>query len=214
MDLFSWFSLAGICALGAMSPGPSLLIVLRSAAAGPRQGFACALAHGSGIAIYAGLTAFGLAVLISRSPLLFGALQWGGAAMLVYLGWKALRAPAPERAVANTPAAPQSAGRSALQGFGVAFLNPKIAVFFTALFSQFVAQQQALTTKLGMAALAAAIDAGWYCLVALAVCAARRHAGHRAKHNRSWIDSTAGHRLQQLFGVVLLGLAARLVLTI
>jgi len=205
MDLLDWLSLAGICALGAMSPGPSLLIALRSAASGPRQGLACALAHGSAIAIYAGLTAFGLAALITRSPALFTALQWAGAAMLVYLGWKALRAPAPSPAAAGIPAPQQTVGRSALQGFGVAFFNPKVAVFFTALFSQFVSEQQVLATKLGMAALAAGIDAGWYCLIALAIYAGR---------NRSWVSSSTGHRLQQLFGLLLVGLAARLLLTL
>ncbi|WP_323844622.1 LysE family translocator [Microbulbifer magnicolonia] len=205
MDLLSWMSLAGICALGAMSPGPSLLIVLRSAASGLRQGLACALAHGAAVAIYAGITAFGLAVLITRSPLLFSVLQWAGAAMLVYLGWKALRAPAPNADAARIPAPQQSVGRSAMQGFGIAFFNPKIAVFFTALFSQFVAEHQALATKLGMAALAAGIDAGWYCLIALAVYAGR---------NRSWVSRSVGHRMQQLFGVLLIGLAARLVLSI
>ncbi|MGL6161076.1 LysE family translocator [Microbulbifer sp.] len=205
MDWLAWLSLAGICALGAMSPGPSLLIVLRSAASGPRQGFACAMAHGAAIAVYAGLTAFGLAVLITRSPLVFTILQWAGAAMLIYLGWKALRAPAPNPAAASIPAPHQSAGRSALQGFGVAFFNPKVAVFFTALFSQFVTEQQALTTKLGMAAMAAGIDAAWYCLITLAVFAGR---------NRNWVGNSLGHRLQQLFGILLLGLAARLVLTL
>ncbi|MBB3063436.1 LysE family translocator [Microbulbifer rhizosphaerae] len=205
MDWLAWLSLAGICALGAMSPGPSLLIVLRSAASGPRQGFACALAHGAAIAVYAGLTAFGLAVLITRSPLLFTALQWAGAAMLIYLGWKALRAPAPNPAAGAIPAPQQPTARSALQGFGVAFFNPKVALFFTALFSQFVTEQQALTTKLGMAAMAAGIDAGWYCLITLAVLAGR---------NRNWVGNSLGHRLQQLFGVLLLGLAARLVLTL
>jgi len=205
MELLAWFSLAGICALGAMSPGPSLLIVLRSAATGPRHGVACALAHGAAIAIYAGITAFGLAVLTTHSPTLFTALQWGGAAMLIHLGWKALRAPAPEPGAARAAAPALSLGRAALQGFGVAFFNPKVAIFFTALFSQFVAAEQALSTKLGMAGLAAAIDAGWYCLVTLAVFAGR---------NRRWLSDSAGHRLQQLFGVLLLGLAARLLLTL
>lgn len=205
MDIFAWLSLAGICALGAMSPGPSLLIVLRSAASGPRQGIAAALAHGLAIAVYAGLTAFGLAVLITRSPMLFSALQWAGAAMLLYLGWNALRAPAPDRTAAETPRTPLSVRRAALQGFGVAFFNPKVAIFFTALFSQFVAEQQAFTLKMGMAALAAGIDAAWYCLVTLVVCAGSQ---------RTWISGATGHKLQQVFGVLLMALAARLVLTI
>ncbi|WP_237065336.1 LysE family translocator [Microbulbifer guangxiensis] len=206
MDLLAWLSLAGICALGAMSPGPSLLIVLRCAAAGPQQGLASALAHGAAIALYAGLTAFGLAVLVTHTPLLFSLLQWSGAAMLLYLGWKALRAPAPDsKAARGTAAAPVSVSRAALQGFGIAFFNPKVAIFFTALFSQFVSAEQTLATKLGMAGLAAGIDATWYALVALLV---------SLGSGRGWLGATAAHRLQQLFGVLLLGLAARLVLSL
>ncbi|WP_445356091.1 LysE family translocator [Microbulbifer sp. EKSA008] len=205
MDLLSWLSLAGICALGAMSPGPSLLIVLRSASSGLQQGLASALAHGAGVAIYAILTAFGLAVLITSSPLLFNILQWAGAAMLVYLGWKALSAPAPGTSTATVQPPHQSLKRSIAQGFGVAFFNPKIAVFFTALFSQFVSEQQALSTKLGMAALVSGVDAIWYCIVALAVHASRK---------RQLVSKHIGHRIQQVFGILLIGLAARLILSI
>ncbi|MFI2809691.1 MULTISPECIES: LysE family translocator [Microbulbifer] len=205
MDIVAWLSLAGICALGAMSPGPSLLIILRGAAAGVRPGIAAALAHGAGVGIYAVLTALGLAVLITKSPLLFNILQWGGAAMLLYLGWKALRARAPDPNGERAEIAPLSTRRAAAQGFGIAFFNPKIAIFFTALFSQFVGEQQALGIKLGMAALAAGIDAVWYCLVTLAVSAGRR---------RNWSGGPVMHRLQQLFGILLVALAARLVLTI
>lgn len=206
MDMLSWLSLAGICALGAMSPGPSLLIVLRCAAAGPQQGLACAMAHGGAIALYACLTAFGLAALVTHTPVLFTVLQWGGAAMLVYLGWKALRAPAPSSTSVNTPA-PEfvSVSRAALQGFGIAFFNPKVAIFFTALFSQFVSAEQMLSTKLGMAGLAAGIDATWYALVALLVALGS---------GRGWLSAGAAHRLQQVFGVLLLGLAARLVFSL
>lgn len=206
MDLIAWLSLAGICALGAMSPGPSLLIVLRCAAAGPRQGLASAIAHGAAIALYAGLTAFGLAVLVTHTPLLFSLLQWGGAAMLVYLGWKALSAPAPGKTKTKQAVEePVSVPRAALQGFGIAFFNPKVAIFFTALFSQFVSAEQALGTKLGMAGLAAGIDAVWYALVSLVV---------TLGSGRGWLGAAAAHRLQQVFGVLLLGLAARLVLSL
>ncbi|MCO1333335.1 LysE family translocator [Microbulbifer sp. OS29] len=205
MDLLSWLSLAGICALGAMSPGPSLLIVLRSASSGLQQGLASAIAHGAGVAAYAILTAFGLAVLITSSPTIFSILQWAGAAMLIYLGWKALRAPSPGSSGPDVQPPHQSVRRSIVQGFGVAFFNPKIALFFTALFSQFVSEQQALTTKLGMAAMVSGVDTLWYCLVVLAVHASRR---------RRLISKHIGHRIQQIFGVLLIGLAAKLVLTI
>ncbi|WKD51369.1 LysE family translocator [Microbulbifer spongiae] len=205
MDLLSWLSLAGICALGAMSPGPSLLIVLRNAASGWRQGLACAIAHGAGVAIYATLTVFGLAVLIIRSELLFGILQWAGAAMLVYLGWKALSGTAQGYRAVNLEANHQSLRRSIAQGFGVAFFNPKVAIFFTALFSQFVSEQQALATKLGMAALVSGVDALWYCMIVLAVHASRK---------RQLLSKLLGQRIQQLFGLLLIALAARLLLSV
>ncbi|GAA5524459.1 hypothetical protein Maes01_01016 [Microbulbifer aestuariivivens] len=206
MDFLSWLSLAGICALGAMSPGPSLLIILRCAAAGPRQGLASAIAHGAAVALYAGLTAFGLAVLVTHTPLIFSLLQWAGAAMLLYLGWKALRAPAPGSTSDSQKAVePISVRRAALQGFGIAFFNPKVAIFFTALFSQFVSVEQELTTRLAMAGLAAGIDAAWYALITAFV---------TLGNGRGWLGATTAHRLQQLFGVLLLALAARLVLSL
>jgi threonine/homoserine/homoserine lactone efflux protein len=178
---------------------------MRCSASGLRQGLASAIAHGAGVAVYAALTAFGLAVLITSSPLLFNILQWAGAAMLVYLGWKAFRAPAPGSGTTQLEAPHMSVRRSIVQGFGVAFFNPKIAVFFTALFSQFVSEQQALTTKLGMAAMVSGVDTLWYCIVALAVHASRK---------RQLVSKHLGHRIQQLFGLLLIGLAARLVFTI
>ncbi|MEW5248755.1 LysE family translocator [Microbulbifer sp. 2201CG32-9] len=205
MDWIAWLSLAGICTLGAMSPGPSLLIVMRNAASGVRQGLAAAVAHGIAIAVYAGLTAFGLAVLITSSPAVFAALQWAGAALLLYLGWKSLRATGSGSGTAEKPRAPVPVHRAALQGFGVAFFNPKVVIFFTALFSQFVTEQQSFTVKLGMAALASAIDAAWYCLVAIAVTTGSRGA---------WISESVSRRLQQLLGILLVALAARLVLSI
>ncbi|MBB5210200.1 LysE family translocator [Microbulbifer hydrolyticus] len=204
MDWLAWLSLAGVCALGAMSPGPSLLVVVRNAANGFAHGAACAIAHGLGIGCYALLTALGLGLILTGSPLLFGGLQWAGALFLVYLGWKSIRAPAPEpgQPPATEPAVPaQSVASAAAQGFGIALFNPKVALFFAALFSQFVGLGQATVTKLAMAGLAAGIDMLWYLLVSAALFFGRRKGIRPGR----W-----SHRLQQLFGVLLIALAARL----
>ncbi|WP_226660952.1 LysE family translocator [Microbulbifer aggregans] len=200
MDVIAWISLAGICALGAMSPGPSLLIVLRNAATSPMHGFACALAHGAGIGLYALLTALGLALLVTETPALFMGLQWAGALLLIYIGWQALSASAPA-SLSAPPPQPAPVLNSIAQGFSIALFNPKVALFFGALFSQFVRPDQLLSTKIAMAGLAAGIDTAWYLLVTLAVTSGRKRGidlGH-------W-----GQRLQKLFGVILLALAARL----
>jgi threonine/homoserine/homoserine lactone efflux protein len=52
MSLSLWFSLAGVCLLGAMSPGPSLVLVVRySLNGGTKSGVAVAASHGLGVLV-------------------------------------------------------------------------------------------------------------------------------------------------------------------
>lgn len=51
----------------------------------------------------------------------------------------------------------------------IVFLNPKIAAFFLAIFSQFLDTDQDMATRAGMTALAWLIDTGWYLLVAMII---------------------------------------------
>ena len=93
MPLTLWLSLAAVCALGAMSPGPSLAMVLRHTLGGGRTpGVIAGLTHAMGVGLYALLTVWGLGAVISRQPMLFMVITWGGAAYLACLGIKALRA--------------------------------------------------------------------------------------------------------------------------
>ncbi|MGL6051165.1 MAG: LysE family translocator, partial [Aeromonas salmonicida] len=93
MELTSWLALAAICVMGAISPGPSLALIIRNTVQGGQgHGVATALGHGSGVGIYALITALGLSVLITQTPLLFDLIRYGGAAFLAWLGIKALLA--------------------------------------------------------------------------------------------------------------------------
>ena len=172
MELSTWLSVAAICILGAMSPGPSLAVVVRNTVAGSRAlGVATALGHGAGVGLYAFLTAAGLAVVIARSPALYDLVRWAGAAFLLYLGLKALfaQAPAPGLSPEAGHVQAQPGSRGAREGFLIAFLNPKIAVFFLALFSQFVSPDAGWAEKGILTATAGGIDALWYVLVAIAL---------------------------------------------
>ena len=61
MTLSAWLSLALVCLLGAMSPGPSLAIVVRhSVTRGTRAGVICAFSHGFGIFLWAALMVLSL----------------------------------------------------------------------------------------------------------------------------------------------------------
>lgn len=199
MTFATWLTVVMICSLGAMSPGPSLAVVLRHTLSGGRRaGSVAALSHGLGIGIYAGLCVSGLAFLILASPRVFTAFQWAGAAYLAWLGVKGLAA---AETVGNGEAPATSAGHAARDGFMVAFLNPKIAVFFVALFSQVIGPESSYLAKGIYASTAMFIDGLWYLLVAW-LFSNPKWLGH-LKDKSAW--------LERLFGLVLLGLALRLV---
>ncbi|MAA87189.1 MAG: lysine transporter LysE [Haliea sp.] len=169
MSLITWLSLAGICLLGAMAPGPSLAVVVRNTVRNGRAGgLATAIAHGIAVGCYALLTVGGLALALRESPALFTALQLGGAAWLLHLGLRGLREAAPGvTATLDDTLPPGPLGRDAAEGFLIAFLNPKIALFMLALFSQFLPATANLGTHTLMVATIVCTDAGWYSLVAM-----------------------------------------------
>ncbi len=163
MDITQWLSLATVCLLGAMSPGPSLAVVMNcTLGGGPAAGYASALSHGAGVALYGLLTVAGLAVLVTSSPAIYLGLQLAGAAYLVYLGIRALRS---SGAPALDATGSEGNHGAAVSGFLVAFLNPKLAVFMLALFSQFLRPEAALGERAVMVATVGVTDAAWYCLV-------------------------------------------------
>ncbi|WP_116364446.1 LysE family translocator [Parahaliea mediterranea] len=169
MAFTHWLSLFTVCLLGAVSPGPSLAVVLgNTLREGRAAGMAAALAHGAGVGLYGLITVSGLAVMMTGSPRLFAGLQVLGALYLVYLGLRGLLASAAGQAAADDPAAAAPPrGGSASAGFLVAFLNPKLAIFMLALFSQFLGPDTHWGTKAIMVLTVGLTDAAWYCLVAL-----------------------------------------------
>ncbi|WP_299725821.1 LysE family translocator [uncultured Endozoicomonas sp.] len=166
MSASSWLSLLAICALGAMSPGPSLAAVMKSTVQGSRaHGLVTAVSHALGVGIYAFLVTAGIGIIITETPWLFHFITWGGAAYLAWMGFKAITS---SSSLVNETQRTNalSIKQAAMDGFMVSFLNPKIIVFFLALFSQFVTPQSTLTTQLLMALLATLCDGIWYCIVA------------------------------------------------
>ena len=168
MTLTTWFSLVAICCLGAMSPGPSLAVVLRHTVSNGRaHGIATALSHAVGVALWALLTVWGLAVVVVEWPLMYKFLTYAGAAYLMWMGIKALRSNGAGPMNVEQVSAPISA--AARDGLMVSLLNPKLAFFFIALFSQFVSAELILADKLIMTGTASVIDAVWYIIIAVAL---------------------------------------------
>jgi len=198
MEFTNWLTLATVLLFGAMSPGPSLGVVVESTArSGVGHGVVTAMAHGLGVGCYALLATLGLVVLISGSPLLFQLLQLAGAAFLLYLAYQALVNAGSEAPAAELPV--RTYWQSVSGGFFTAFLNPKIALVFLALFSQFVTPETSLAVKWLMALTAMLVDALWYCVVVLLV----GYSGVLARFEGR------GHWAQRVFGVLLIVIALR-----
>lgn len=201
MSLMLWLSLLLICVLGAMSPGPSLAVVLRQTVSNGRgHGIAAGCAHALGVGAWAIATVWGLGLLVSRHQGLYQVLTWMGAAYLVWLGFNALRHAAAPSLKAERDGR-ESLWQAARSGALISLMNPKLAVFFTALFSQFVTADQTLTDQLLMVLTATLVDGLWYSLVALLFSQA---------HLLAWLRRHL-RQVEQLTGVVLIGLAIRVV---
>jgi|TARA_R100000501_G_scaffold14999_1_gene27190 threonine/homoserine/homoserine lactone efflux protein len=176
-----WLLLIGVCALGAMTPGASLAVVTRHTLRGSaRAGVSAGLAHAAGIGVYAVATVAGLAVVLRGFPQLEIAIRLAGSLFLLWLAlgsWRAAARPAPE------PDA-QAGANAVRDGFLIAFLNPKVALFFLALFSQFVSAEMAMAARVQVAATAVVIDAAWYSLVALLLARGPMLAALRRHHDK------------------------------
>ncbi|SFC90154.1 LysE family translocator [Pseudoalteromonas denitrificans] len=202
MELTAWFSLATICLLGAMTPGPSLAIVLKHTVAGGRlNGLVASIAHGAGIALYAILTVIGMAVIIKETPWLFNIIKYSGAVFLLWLAYKAFTSKSSLGELKHQTAT-VSLKQSAWEGFMIAFLNPKIAMFFIALFSQFIDANASLQQKVIMVSTVGGIDTVWYCLIALAL--SKSKVLEKLRNNV--------HIIEKITGVVLLGITARVLM--
>ncbi|NAX19799.1 LysE family translocator [Vibrio sp. V39_P1S14PM300] len=201
MTFTIWLSLFTVCLLGAMSPGPSLAMVAKHSLAGGRaNGLATAWAHALGIGIYAFITLIGLAVVLHQSPLLFKTISYAGALYLVYLGWNALRSKGGVAAKLESGET-TTLWQSAKEGFLISLLSPKIALFFIALFSQFVAVGNDFGSKAVIVATPLVVDGLWYTLLTFLLSSPRLLDRVRTK----------AQLIDRLSGVVLILLAARVV---
>ena len=149
--------------LGAISHGPSLLMVIRNTiVGGRRRGVMCAIGHGVGFGLYAGVAIFGLIVLLEQAPQVFFVLQLIGIALLIWYGWLMWH-----HANDEIEESIEGEARGFLEGFSIAFFNPKIALFLVAVLAQVLDAGMSLATKLVIGFIGMAIDMAWYILVAV-----------------------------------------------
>jgi threonine/homoserine/homoserine lactone efflux protein len=172
----------------AVTPGPAVLYLVTRTL---RQGRRAGLASIGGVALgnlgNAAMASLGLAAVFAMSAAAFTIVKLTGAGYLLYLGIQELRR-ARRGKGALAPSAQPSRSRAFRDGFLVALLNPKTALFFAAFLPQFIDPagsplRQSLALGAAFVAIAACTDS-LYVLAAsrlgprLARLGARRSAGH------------------------------------
>ena len=145
MTVQTLLAFATVATLAILSPGPAVLLSLRNGAThGTRAVIWSALGNISGVCCLSIAATLGLGVVLKSSVMLFGLLKIAGAAYLFYVGVRQLRASSTLKPViAERGRLPPMRRRDLYrEGFLVAATNPKAALFFTALFPQFIDARQ------------------------------------------------------------------------
>ncbi|MGH3876094.1 MAG: LysE family translocator [Actinophytocola sp.] len=177
MTVTQLLAFGGVLLLAVMAPGPDFVIVTRNAVlSGRRAGMACAAGIAAGGFAWAFVTALGIAGLLAASAVAFTVVKIAGAGYLVLLGVRVLLAA--RRGGYETP----EAGSGRMTGAHEAFrqgllsnlLNPKVAVFFTALLPQFVPTTASPVDHLLLAATAPMVSLLWFVVLSNVVSALRR----------------------------------------
>lgn len=181
-----------------LTPGPATATIIRVAA---RDGRAAALSatfgNSIGVLFWGCLSAVGVASLVTASEVAYTALRLGGAVVLIVLGARSLLRRAPET-TQRRDVRRVSGWRS---GLATSVTNPKLAVFFIALFPQFLRPHaNPLLHALAMAATIVAFDVVWFSTLAWAV-----------QRARILLRPRVQRMMERFTGAVLIGLGVRLV---
>ena len=166
MTFFVWSQFAIVCIAGAMSPGPSLAIVIRNNVNFNRlTGILTSIGHGIGIGVYATLAVLGLGLILQTNQTVFMIIQIIGLVLLFLFGLMFIF----QKNKQDKKEEKQSQLNSFLQGFTIAIINPKILIWFTAVYSQFIAIDASFYFNSILVLTASLIDAIWYIIVSILV---------------------------------------------
>ncbi len=167
MTLITFGQVFIVCLLGAMSPGPSMAVVIHNAIfKGRYNGILTSIGHGLGIAIYATFAVLGLGLIIETNIIIFNSLKILSIVFLIFIGMKLIL----NKEKSNLEKKDvKEKTISFLQGFSISILNPKILLWFIAIYSQFMSMNNELMFNIYLISIAGITDACWYIVLTLLV---------------------------------------------
>ena len=166
MTLAAFLAVAGLLTMGAVSPGPAVLMSARTGVSeGLRTGFFLALGIGAGAVFWAVLALSGLAVIFQIAPTLLWVFKIAGGLYLVWMAigmWRHASQPLLDL----TDAPPRSAASAFRLGLFTQLSNPKPAVLLSAVFVGTVPPGTPMMVLVALLSFLFAVETGWNTIVA------------------------------------------------
>lgn len=189
-----------------MLPGPGTFTLLTASGRfGILAGYLTMAGLMVGDQLLIAAAALGVAALLQAEPMMFRALQFVGAAYLVWVGLQLLRAPVSDAAPNASATEQRPTHRHFQHGLLVALVNPKAILFYVAFLPLFIdpVHHQGAWTLISMAAIIALLSVLWCSTLVLAGQWGARRLASRP---------TIGRWLRGAVGVCLVGFGLRLAL--
>ena len=168
MSTITFLQIFFVCLLGAVSPGPSMVVVINNAIFKNRyHGILTSIGHGIGIGIYALFAVLGIGIAIETNLFLFNGIRILSVIFLIYLGVRSIinKTKIDFDKKNNT----KEGATSFLQGFSISILNPKIFIWFVAIYSQFMSLDNDIVFNSYLVLTAGIVDVTWYIALTLLV---------------------------------------------
>ena len=163
MKIETFLPLIFVFILGAISPGPSLLLVTKNTITkGTKSGIYSALGHGLGFGLYCFTVMNLYKIILQVFPNIIVVLQIGGIILLIYFSINFfINRPSDEKefVILNR--------LSFLEGFLISIINPKILIWMIAIFSPFIDGNLPIYFIIIISCIGSFIDGSWYLIVAI-----------------------------------------------
>lgn len=191
--------------LAVASPGPDFIVAVKNSLTYSRKtGLYTAVGFGLGIGVHTLYCMAGIALIISKSILLFSVIKYVGAGYLIYIGYKSIKARMSQVSIDSSEQKPDISALAAVRiGFLTNVLNPKATLFFLSLFTLVISPATPIGIVAGISALMVVNTIIWFSLVAVFF---------TNPHVRSGFDSYQSI-FNKIFGGLLIALGVKVALS-
>lgn len=187
-----------------MSPGPDFVMVAKNSISISRKaGLYTSIGLGFGISIHVLYSLIGIGLIISKSILLYSIIKYLGAAYLLYIGIKALRAQKSDILIETHGAQDITPLKAIRIGFLTNVLNPKATLFFLSLFTLVINPETSIGIQILYGLEMCLMTTIWFSLVSLFL--------SQDKVKRQFLR--IGHYFERVMGGILIALGIKVALS-